>query len=763
MLHRLPKFFFLFFFSSSRGCFLQRAAKEEEAQEKFWMSSISPRSFGDALRRAYSSFPQILLPRSSLVVRGKTDIAATHAVPHMYGGVDSHEGRQMADPVFVPLVRRPFYACTGEAKDALVEFTQKHGYKSPLFVPCCLSLAPHARNDIEAPFSASVDGNSHDGTTKATSNSAIAAVPSQTPTVNIRLFRCESRVNLTDCLRTRLLQEELRRTENELFLLHKHARVSASVAGFDVKPLGVAFPPEVEAQQSLPSHHLQLRWQKHGWYFEDATLAAEQSRCVPFPAGSVGYWGAWVTPHVDSFVNLSVLRLQDIHHFLLEYQVTLINVETVCHYLANDNKTLFPLRSMPASVDYWASTGEPFSATGTSVATPRLVDNSEVHRSFFPPQSTCWFAVTELPERRLQIRRGGEVVQLSVSYNGCGFFLHEAPRWFLMPREAVVQKCPLSYATLRGILSSPEFGSKSDVLAALEGSGLLRDEIVFVLQETSTWHMYPRRQSVLNFSQSFLKEEELSRCDDDSCMNSSRALIFIDINEAVRLMRDWSRQQQQQRGPDTTNKRQSKERERIINFFASIPSPLSAAAFITSFIDHCACTLEFVLPSPPLDPALKHSDSTTELASEEMATMTLNDHDELKSVSQIYEQPQATTCRKETTRDPNNDNDNYHNADDDCLKVGRHVYKSGRRLDEVCIHPQHVPHLTTALAKDIIAARAENKRREFLSPMKNEFVFTESKNCDEEMTVVWDLGIVWASFAYTIPAVNAFDTEIISE
>ncbi|RNF21067.1 hypothetical protein TcG_03286 [Trypanosoma cruzi] len=726
------------------------------------MSSISSRSLGEALRRAYPSFPQILLPRNSLVVRGKTDIAATHAVPHVHGGADIHERRLMANPVFVPLVRRPCYACPGEAKDALLEFTQRHGYKSPLFVPCCLPFALHAENDIEAvTFSASVDGNAQGGEIKTTRGSLTAVAPSQTPTANIRIFRCESRVNLTDCLRTRRLQEELRRTENEFCLLCKHARVSASVAGFDTKPVGVAFNPEVETQQSLPSHHLQLRWRKHGWYFEDATLAAEQSKCVPFPVESAGYWSAWVTPHVDPFANPSVLRLQDIHYFILETQVALINAEAVCHYLAKDNKFFFSLRSIPASADYWASTGDPFSATGTPVTTPRRMDTGEDDRTCFTPRSTCWFAVAELPERRLQIRRGGEVVQLSVAYDGCGFFLHEAPRWFLMSREAVLQRCPLSYATLRGIFSSPEFGSKDDVLAALEGSGLLRDEVVFVLQETSTWDMYPWRRGVLNFQQSFSNDEELPRCDDDSCMNSSKALIFIDINEAVRLMRDWSRQQQQQRSPDATNKRQSKERERVINFFASVPSPLSAAAFITSFIHHCACTVEFVPTSPPLDPALKHSDSMTELAFGETATMTLNDRDELERHSPVHEQPQATTRRREITRDPNSDNDEYHNADDDCPKVDRHVYKAGHRLDEACTNPQEVTHLTTALAKQIITAREENKRRDFLSLPTNESFFTEFKNSDEEMAVVWDLGIVWASFAYTIPAVNAFDTEII--
>ncbi|RNF26140.1 uncharacterized protein Tco025E_01585 [Trypanosoma conorhini] len=747
------------------------------------MPSLSSRSLGEALCRACPCFPRILLADDFLVVRSAVETAVASSVPGAHGDGDVCGRGLKTNAVITPILCRPCYSCVGGAGPVLTEFTERHGYRSPVFVLCHSALL-HASNGVlgTTPLVPSLSGDVDEVGSGISSSVASAGAAFQVPSVSTRLLRCQSRMNLTSLPRTRRLQEELRRTEGELRRLYKLACSCDSVSSAEFTPLAVVSSPLAGAASSPPSPPLQLCWQKQGWFLEDAALAVEESKTVPRPSRTLCYWSAWVTPYLDSFCSRFVLRLQDMHHFLLEDHLTLINVEAVPHHLANGNKIIFPVRRLRSAADYWASTGDPVRVSGTHVQTAGLADARLSEHTCFSFRNTCWFAADELPERRLQVRRAGEVVQLPEAYDCCGFFLHEAPWWFLMPSGAVMQRCPFSVATLRGISSATGCGSHDEVLAALQGSGPLRGEIVFVLQEAATWRVYPRSHGVMNFHQRLPNADALPRCGDSSPVTAPPPLIFIDINEAVRLMRGWSLLQQQQqqqrpegnrRGPGLEKERQFEGQERIITFFAALPSPISAAAFINTFILHCARALDDA--RTPLDPTSAWRDSMTEIPPAETPTKATVGAQHGPDVGpQCHLRPESTALSGETARDDQSgDTDGWHAADEDFPAVDRRVYTPGHRLNKAYTHPRdehsrskHTDLLTNlkpAVAEGIIAARRKNKGHNCSSSAAQEFPCTEQLDGDKGTAVVRDLGIVWLSFSFTVPAVSAFDTEIMHD
>lgn len=722
--------------------------KEEEG---WGMSSISPSSFSRALRLAYPCLPRLLLPRGSLVARGGTDDVAMDFVAAAVDSCRQAPPKKRTPLLFVPLLRPACYRCGEETRELLSDFARRHGYVSPLFLPCRSFLPQHTNGKD--------DGGS--------------AGDTQTPTVSVRLVRCEQRVNLADCMRTRLLQEELRRTEAELWHLYKHAHSCLLVSGGDVAQLGDALPfNAVTGTTPLSSDQLCLVWHRHGWYFEDPALAVEQSKCTPCSSRSVGFWRAWLPPLTTLFKGFYPTNLRDIHQFFVEHHVRFINQEALYRYLAEGRGVVFPRRGVCDAADYWASSGELLRPDNTSQR-PADAEKEETDVcSRFRPDDSCWFALAELPARRLRIRRGGEVFQQPVRYDGCGFFLHLAPRWFLLSQEELMRCHPLSFATVRNISLASELGSVPDFMVTTESINSQCGEFVFLLQDTATWHMYPLRHGVVNFCHRLSDAPDLRCAHGGSSPATAAPLIFVDINVALRLMRDWSSRQQ----PISSvgNMPPPGGRERIIMFFNSLPSTLSTASFVTAFIEQCADTVECASPPPPEEcptparggavPEETRGDKVVVAA---RAVRAEAETGREKTAQLLYDAP----CCDESANSHHNfevgaDN---HVDDVDFPAVDRRVYTPGHRLSRAYTHPRdekkrqdclpRQSNLATAVAEGIVNT-TRRKKHNVLSWLTEDTAGPKSPGAERDQNSVRDVGVVWISFDYSVPAVNACDTEI---
>ncbi|KEG07317.1 hypothetical protein DQ04_10191000 [Trypanosoma grayi] len=716
------------------------------------MPSISSRTFSEALRRAYPCCPLLLLGSGCVVVRGAPGAAAA--------GVESGKMGNGTDmPLIAPLASSVCYCVKGEAHKLLLDLTQRHDYGSPLFLlyQDNQSLPDSGSDTHTRQLPLTVDGpyGEKPGVSVA-----------RTPRIRLQLMRCTLRVNLTDCMKTRILQEELRRTESELCLLYRRAHPPSGPLAGEKPPLTNVLPTDAATPVQL-SHPLQLVWEKTGWYFEDSAVATEQMKRRPLTSRSGGYWSAWLKPFRAPFTSSFMLHVRDIQEFFVEEDVTLVNVEAAPRFLEEGHTVPFSRRHLRKALDYWASTGElvePVDAEDSGEAAAHAADGGDENRQnrHFSAKDCCWFTVAELAERQLKIRPGGTIFPMPVRHDGCGFFLHEAPRWFLLSWAEVLRACPLSLATVANIPFALECGGPLDIMAAAECNGPHCGEFVFVLHETGEWHAYPRRHGIFNFYHRVpYKSEFPFQSEGEESSHAALPLLFVDINAAVRLMRDWSRHQEiQQQKPCAESEEVIAQYKQLKTFFASLPSALSAATFVSALVERCATTVK--CPPPSTFPMRRDAAAVSvETCSKGMPTLphTLEDNGE-----------PSFTVRRESHRHLTFYPDNDEDISEDFPAVDRRVHTPGQRLCRAYTHPRNeqrqrdhaisAQHIDPTVAQGIIDARCKREKAETMLKAPGDTIFMSGEHDDGHAPAIWDLGIAWLSFSYNVPAVNAFDTEV---
>ncbi|ORC92660.1 uncharacterized protein TM35_000034130 [Trypanosoma theileri] len=749
------------------------------------MSFASFNSFTDALRRVYPCRPRLLMYNGCLTVHPNR----SNDIVEESDTVATATAKAITSTHFIPLVTKQCYYCKEEKKDLLLNFTQKYGYNLTLFL---MDRSSHyAYSDSRSNRKSNlnnksdrdndVDDNKDDvdvdtldlSFKKEMANEVINSKTSAftevgTPRVNLKLIRCESRVNLTNCTRTRMLQDELRRTENERWLLYQ----SNGKSSF----LSVNKQSHERDLSSLlykSPDALHLLWNHHEWYFEDPLLVELQAKQTPHPSNSTGYWQAWLKPFNHPFKGSAILPLQDVQQLQVTEDVKVINVEAKDRYLAEGHEVIFSWKNFYKVVapHYWATTGELIHSTEEDLHyTSNTENEKEDDVKLFSVRDKCWFTQAELPQRQLQVRRGGNIFQMPIYYDGCGFFLHAAPHWFLLPREEVLRRCPITFQTVKNIPFLSESGNTDDVIAAANNDGPLRNKLIFVLKETKEWYTYPRKYGLLNFNLNLSQTSETySNHSIDSSSTTTEALIFIEFSIAVGLMQDWCKTYQNDLMKANEMSKQSHQQS-LVEFFATLPSVLSTTSFINAFIARCASPVKLTSFTTPITTVAEETTPPT------TTTTTI-----IESCSENTVHPPCTgkheTIDKKTGNKSPTSSLKFDETDDstvDFPAVDRRVYTPGHRLSKAYTHPreeQHqtlypaeCKHLTPAVAAEIIEQKKKKNHHTFTTNSSE----TSSSISEEEEKVentikdniVLDLGITWLSFRYNITAVNALDTEV---
>ncbi|KAG8341242.1 hypothetical protein TRVL_07931 [Trypanosoma vivax] len=155
-------------------------------------SGTTSRTLNDALCRAFPQLPCVLLNRDKLTL-----------VSH-----EKYEEHPFSDSFSVlPLSSNVYYGSNNDVGHALTEFSRYHGYTQPVFVSLSfVSTAPKGRC-FSAPFLSS---------SELGVDTHRTAPLRRFPSISARLVVHEQRLNLTECMSTCLLQEELSPSSEEL-------------------------------------------------------------------------------------------------------------------------------------------------------------------------------------------------------------------------------------------------------------------------------------------------------------------------------------------------------------------------------------------------------------------------------------------------------------------------------------------------------------------------------------------------------------------
>ncbi|EAN78740.1 hypothetical protein, conserved [Trypanosoma brucei brucei TREU927] len=650
------------------------------------MTFISFHSLAEALRSAFPCLPRLMLRWGYIVLRKRGDFLKR-----------TGETRcpTVAPNSLLPLSATPCYYCPEGVQETLLNYINDGNFRYPTI----------SANPVPSMRDWCVGSSSAQSLLLSTTKVSVepSEVPGASPTpIIIQLFRCEQRLNIADCMRTRLLQKELRRTEGGLQFLHQLSKGSNlmdqnMVAALESKPsLAAESVSTVSAVETPYSGH--IVWEKDGWFFDDIFSSSE----IELPASSsdsTGYWRAWIVPFRGPFSKYFLPRMQDIHQFHVEEDITLMNVDFSDR--ANQRRYSANYSSFHAGrvLNYWAATGEPVQLENRmDNEDMEENDDAQIHLASTP---CCWFTMTEISERKLCLRHGGTVRNLPFHFDCCGFFLHLCPPWFVLSEAEVLQRYPISNESLVGACFIPEYGNTENVVSASRQEGPLCGGVIFVLQELGEWRVFPHQHVTVNFGRVSLPST-------DSLHRDKKPLLFVEINAAVEMMYSWSSEHCKQTSVECDFLKQ------VIDIFLSISSKCSAASFINSFIGCCGHPLPYCEALSPLADA-KDSPATLCIPGTEDQHM-----------------PHVV----ETNRTP-------------------YSLNSGEMVTRVS-------HLQPGVYEGLIeVGRSRSKRTSQIPNQKCELPFIHENNlgpCDD----AWDIGIVLLSFEYCIPAVKAMDTELVA-
>nr|CCC94370.1 unnamed protein product [Trypanosoma congolense IL3000] len=621
------------------------------------MSYLSHQSFVECLRKVFPCSPRIFSRFGCTMLRRGNVVSGTS-----HGIVNVGVSGPSSVPSLPPLASRPFFCCPEEEEARVLEFARTKGLSSFNFV--LLSETEYTGYDVKS---------FHDD--------------AELITVQLDLF--EQRLNLADFAGTRVLQEELQRTREELCCIcervSKEKRGSAGLvsqqSGHNYMALA-AFPEQ-------PLHAVHLVWEGDGWFFDVFFSSPPAASSQSFPDFN-SQWCWWIVPFREPLSDIFLPRPEDVQQFCARKAVT----------LAGSNAARWPCRDGPdfvgslfysLSKNYWAATGQ--SVQFSSSASTEGMRHSLQRR--FAGMEVCWFTLAELSRRGVRVRRDGVVYKLPVKFDSCGFFLHEAPLWFLISQEEVMQRFPILPETLRGEWCLRGCRYAVDTFGTEHNPEVLRRGVIYLLSEQNDWHVFQRQYATVNFGHT--STPSLDPCD------IHKPLIFININVAVEWMCSWSKEQQERHLSMSGGDRE------VVNFFANVQPGLSAGAFVNAFLKCCGRAYASPQAASPLEvhaPGASPSDES--LGPPGTAKMGQNE---------VTTFPSDGSETRDTSK------------------------------------PQ------VSIAEGLRRARQGRRGVQFMATRGSELPQVRAECVKRSPGSAVDVGILWLSFDYQVPAVNAFDTE----